>query len=195
MLRSSRSGYLRVMLLGLIGMLHLACARADWSVPALMHVLATSAHPAVHFTETKSLAYLDVALSSSGVLSIDEAGRLIKETTTPAPERLIIDSEALHSLREGQDEVTLLLSDYPVIRGFIEAFRATLQGDFATLSQYYLLELQGGADSWALQLRPRQASLAAVIRIIDVEGVGGRVNRFTVEEQSGDSTTLSMTEQ
>lgn len=195
MLRNSRSGYLRVILVGLLGMLHVVSARADWSIPALMHALATSAHPAVHFKETKSLAYLDVALSSSGVLSIDEDGRLIKETTAPEYERLIIDSDALHSLREGQDEVTLLLSDYPVIRGFVEAFRATLQGDFTTLSRYYLLELQGGADSWTLQLRPRQASLAAVIRMIDVKGIDGRVTSFTVDEQSGDSTNLSMTEQ
>jgi hypothetical protein len=87
------------------------------------------------------------------------------------------------------------LGDYPVIRGFVEAFRATLQGDSATLSRYYLLELQGGADSWSLQLKPQQASLGAVIRVINVKGIEGRVTRFTVEEQSGDSTTLRMTEQ
>lgn len=189
------SGYLRVMLLGLLGMLHVAPAWADWGIPELMHALASSAHPPVHFKESKSLAYLDVALSSSGVLSIDADGRLVKETTAPEPERLIIDRDALHSTRKGQETVSLSLSDYPVIRGFVEAFRATLQGDLATLSRYYLLELQGGADSWALQLKPQQASLGAVIRMINVEGVEGRVTRITVEEQSGDSTTLSMTEQ
>jgi hypothetical protein len=87
------------------------------------------------------------------------------------------------------------LSDFPVIRGFVEAFRATLQGDFTTLSRYYLLELQGGENSWALQLRPQQASLAAAVRLIDVKGVSGTITSFTVEEQSGDFTTLIMTEQ
>jgi hypothetical protein len=195
MLRSSACGYLRVMLLVIPAMLQLAPASADWDIPELMHALASSTHPAVPFQETRSLAYLDVALTSRGVLSIDEAGRLIKETTAPEPERLIIDHDALHSTREGEDEVSLSLGDYPVIRGFVEAFRATLQGDSATLSRYYLLELQGGADSWSLQLKPQQASLGAVIRVINVKGIEGRVTRFTVEEQSGDSTTLRMTEQ
>jgi hypothetical protein len=186
--------FLRGIVFVALSLLQITSARAEWIIPDLMHALAANAHPVVHFKETKSLAYLDVALISYGVLSIGSAGQLVKETISPQYERLTVDSDTVHSFREGE-EVTLLLSDFPVIRGFVEAFRATLQGDFTTLSRYYLLELQGGENSWALQLRPQQASLAAAVRLIDVKGVSGTITSFTVEEQSGDFTTLIMTEQ
>lgn len=188
-------GFLRGIVFVALNLLQITSARADWIIPDLMYALAANAHPVVNFKETKSLAYLDVALTSYGVLSIDSAGQLVKETISPQYERLTVDSDTVHSFREGEEEVTLLLSDSPVIRGFVEAFRATLQGDFTTLSRYYLLELQGGENSWALQLRPQQASLAAAVRLIDVKGVSGTITSFTVEEQSGDFTTLMMTEQ
>jgi hypothetical protein len=192
---NSGYGYLRGIAFIALGLLQVTAAQADWTIPGLMHALAANAHPNVHFKEIKSLAYLDAALTSHGVLSVDPAGQLIKETTSPQYERLIIDNDTVHSMREGEDEVTLLLSDFPVIRGFVEAFRATLQGDLETLSRYYLLALQGSEDSWSLQLRPQQASLAAAVRLIDVTGASGRITSFTVEEQSGDYTTLTMTEQ
>lgn len=166
---------------------------ADWTISTLMKELASNPHSAVKFTEIKTLGYLDVALSSKGVLSIDKQGLLTKETTSPKYERLIIDSETVRVLQAGRDEVTLSLSDYPIMRGFIEAFRATILGEMDLLSQYYQIEMTGKREAWMLHLRPLQARLGAVIKIIDIEGDGGMIDSFTIEEQSGDSTMMKIT--
>jgi hypothetical protein len=177
----------------LLGTAPSAHATADWNMASLMRALASSTHATVAFEETRVLAYLEVALTSHGVLSMTPDGQLIKETVAPHQERLVVESDKVRSLRAGEDEVVLQLSDVPVLRGFVEAFRATLQGDQATLSRYYQLELQGSEEGWLLQLRPQQASLGAVIRMIDVAGVHARVTSYTVTEQSGDVTTMALT--
>jgi hypothetical protein len=182
-----------LLLLSLLGTAPLANAKSDWNMASLMRALASSKHATVAFEETRVLAYLEVALTSHGVLSMTPDGQLIKETVAPHQERLIVESDKVRSLRAGEDEVILQLSDVPVLRGFVEAFRATLQGDLATLSHYYQLELQGSEEGWLLQLRPQQASLGAVIRMIDVAGAHSRVTSYTVTEQSGDVTTMALT--
>ena len=194
-MRGNKSHHLmRTVLFLLLCTIQPALAWADWTVAALMQELASSSHPVVQFSESKTLSYLDVPLSSNGGLRVGKNGQLTKETISPQYERLIIDSDTVKVLREGDDEVTLELSDYPVMRGFIEAFRATLLGDVDSLSKYYKLEMKGERKLWSLQLYPLQATLAAVIRIIEIEGSGDMINSFIIEEQSGDSTTLMITE-
>lgn len=168
---------------------------AEWNTSTLMHELALSDRTSVSFTETKTLSYLDGTLTSEGLLSIAPSGVLTKETLKPIHETLKVDQDAVTVVREGKDTVEIALSDYPIMQGFIEAFRATIQGDLDSLSHYYALETKGEREAWSLQLEPLQSKLLSVIRIIDIKGSGDMINSFMIEEQGGDSTLLLITGQ
>jgi hypothetical protein len=72
---------------------------------SLMRALASSTHATVAFEETRVLAYLEVALTSHGVLSMTPDGQLIQETVAPHQERRVVESDKVRSLRAGADEV------------------------------------------------------------------------------------------
>ena len=145
------------------------------------------------FTETKYLKMLDRPIESSGTLAYDAPSRLEKLTLLPKRERMLVEQDKV-TLETGAQPKRRVLSitDYPLLRAFIESIRATLAGDLATLERFYRVEFDGGADGWRLKLEPADAKTKSVVRVIRITGSGGEIGTVEVEQSDGDRSVMTM---
>ena len=117
-----------------------------------------------------------------------------KRTETPKPERFVVDHDRLTIEGKSTRSRTLSLQDYPVLWGFVESFRATLNGDLAALERFYTVDFTGAQGGWQLSLAPKDRKMAAVIRAIRIAGHDARVDTVEVEEAQGDRSVMRMIE-
>lgn len=165
-----------------------------FTLEGLMRGLAAARHPTRHFTESRNSELLVAPISLHGTLAYVD-GRLIKDIRQPFRERFSVEGDRLLIEREGEAEPQqIILSDYPPLFTFVTVFRASLEGDLKTLQQHYQTDLGGNANRWQLELRPRDARVAVHLKRIEIEGTQDDISRFTIEEQSGDSSILQLGE-
>jgi outer membrane lipoprotein-sorting protein len=143
------------------------------------------------FVEEKEVPELDRPLVSRGTLAWRAPDRLEKRTTDPAPELFLIEGERLTLERpERGVRETLSLDTAPEIRPLVEALRATLAGDIATLRRYHEVSFSGDAARWRIVLVPRSLRLRGAVQRITLEGAGGFL--AVVETQGNDGRTRLM---
>ncbi len=182
----------RLLLLPAAVGLHAAAApalRAEAPLDALMRGFAARRANDATFTEEKTLPELDEPLRSSGTLSWRAPDRLEKHTTEPVEEMLRVEGDRLTIARQGAPPRTLSLDQAPEIRPLVEAIRATLAGDLATLRRYYAVEFSGAApeQGWTMVLIPLSARVRAAVQRITLAGRGAAV--LSVETQQGGGFT------
>jgi outer membrane lipoprotein-sorting protein len=143
------------------------------------------------FVEEKEVPELDRPLVSRGTLAWRAPDRLEKRTTDPAPELFLIEGDRLTLERpeRGMRE-TLALDTAPEIRPLIEALRATLAGDIATLRHHHEVSFSGDTARWRIVLVPRSLRLRGAVQRITLEGTGGFL--AVVETQGNDGRTRLM---
>lgn len=161
------------------------------TLASLMQQLAAAKHPSRPFTELRHSQLLSVPITLHGSLAFTD-GRLIKHIQQPFDERFSVEGDALLIEREGGEVQRLSLNDYPPLITFVTVFRASLQGDLATLQQHYQTTFSGTASAWRLQLRPHDAQVAVHLKGVEIAGTHNTISRFTVEEQNGDSSILEL---
>jgi outer membrane lipoprotein-sorting protein len=159
----------------------------------LMAHFASAKKASAQFIEQRHVHFLKAPLTAKGVLIFTAPNRLEKKTLEPAPEDLVVDGDTLTVEHGGQTQ-TLSLAAYPQIGAFIEGIRATLTGDVVSLQRIYQTDLQGNANSWQLQLQPRDAAMQAVVRLIAISGKGDAIDRIETVEHDGDRTDMRITE-
>ncbi|MFC7554511.1 LolA-related protein [Pseudoroseomonas wenyumeiae] len=132
-------------------------------------------------------------LPSTGTLSWTAPDRLEKHTTWPAEETLRVEGDRLLLARPAQGiRQELSLDQSPEIRPFVEAIRATLAGDLATLRQYYEVSFSPEGEGWHMVLKPLSARIRVALQRVDIYGSGGFVRQ--VETRGNDGiTTLRIT--
>lgn len=172
-----------------------SAAAAAWTLEQLMGALAQRGEANAQFVEVKRLRLLSQPLTLRGTLIYKAPDTLIKHTTKPNEEimivrgdRISIEVPARHSKRE------LTLQDSSVLWAFVESLRATLRGDRATLTRFYDAALGGDRGNWKLQLTPRDAKMRNVIRVIDIGGRDNRLVSIDIQETGGDRSTLTIVE-
>ena len=157
----------------------------------LMARLAAAPERRVGFTERRTLSALDAPIFSSGTL-LHRPGYLEKSTTFPVPERLQVESDRL-ILTVGNDPPRVIpLDSAPELRTLIDAIRAPLQGDTATLRRAFEPALTGTIDGWSLTLTPRGAGTAAMVRTVHLQGRGDQVVTLTMTQANGDEQQLTI---
>jgi hypothetical protein len=166
-------------------------AAAPFGIAQLMQMMAESKPASAAFSEKKFIAMLNRPVESSGELRFIPPNRLEKRTLKPKPETLVLDGEQLQVERRGRKHV-LQLRDYPEIAGMVESIRATLAGDRAALEQVYRLNLQGGANSWVLNLAPLDPRLSGIVTRIRMEGVRNEVRRMEILLADGDRSVMQI---
>jgi outer membrane lipoprotein-sorting protein len=176
------------------------CAAADagrsggWTVEQLMQRLAQVKSASGKFVERKELAILTTPLESSGTLLYTAPGRLEKHTLRPKAESLILDEKTLTIEDKARNRRrTLTLEEHPVIWAFVESIRSTLAGDLKSLNRFYQVSLQGGENRWQLTLKPRDASMLAVIEEIVISGSSSTVSVIEIHEPRGDRSIMTIT--
>ena len=169
-------------------------ARSDqgWGVEALMHDLASSGQPPLHFTETRHSAFLDIPVVSHGMLRLLPDGTLEKERQAPFFERFSVDRTHAR-LDTAERTQTLPLADLPALRSLIEGLRALFRGDLPALSGLFDIQLNGVQEGWQLRLEPRDPALAPAVEHLLVSGDGAHIVEVETLERDGDSSRLELT--
>ena len=152
---------------------------------ALMESLATIEASRVAYRETKSMDILDSMVEQSGFLSFVAPATVIREIREPLVETYAIVGNTMHVNREGREE-RIDLDSIPLLRAFIESFRATLSGDVDLLEAHYRVDFSGDGPMWSLELRPRSRRLSGFIESIEFTGEETRVDRIRISEANGD---------
>lgn len=143
------------------------------------------------------MALLAMPLVNEGVLYFQPPGRLVRHTTAPAPSSVLIDRERL-TFGDARGVEAIQLEGNPALALFVASFVKIFAGDREALVSMYAMEVrpwpEGGADGWALQLRPKVAPIDKILERIEIHGSGVVVHRMRVVELGGDETITTFTE-
>ena len=170
--------------------LPLAAQAAD-PIAAVMAALRGNREARATFVEERELPELERPIVSRGTLAWRAPDRLEKRTVEPAPELFLVEGDRLtlerpqRGLRE-----TIALDTAPEIRPLVEALRATLAGDIATLRQHHEVSVSGDTTRWRIVLVPRSPRLRGAVQRITLEGSGGFL--AVVETQGNEGRTRLM---
>ena len=163
-------------------------AAAEATLEGTMRALAAQPHRQAAFSEEKAIPELSAPLPSTGTLSWSAPSRLEKHTTWPAEERLLIEGDRLLLERPAQNlRQELSLQQSPDLRPFVEAIRATMAGDLATLQQYYSIDFKPEGEGWRMLLTPLSMRTRAALQLFDFRGKGADL--LSIETRASDGTT------
>ena len=168
-------------------------AGGSWTVEQVIASLKEGREPSVSFEEATHSSLLTKPLIVRGVLRFTPPSRLEKEVREPYRERYIVEGDLVTFESERKHVTkTISLEYYPGLRGFVDAFRATLTGDVAQLRQAYDLVLDGVRHKWVLLLRPRDPAGKSMVDSIELSGSEGRIETITVRTPDGDRSVMTL---
>jgi hypothetical protein len=173
-----------------IAMLLVASVVHAQTAPTLDSVLARFARIeglTLHFREEKHIALLTMPLVTEGTLAYARPSRLARRAGTEA---VLIDGATLR-MSDGGHEQHIDLASQPIVRSFVDSFRALLAGDRHALEQSYTIGFAANAPSWSITLTPRGAPLNRFLASIEFHGTGDVLDRMVMNEVSGDTTTTT----
>lgn len=159
-----------------------------------MQTLAQNPGGTASFTERQTSPILSTPLLSSGTLSFTAPNYLRKTTISPAPQSFILDHGKVTLISGGTTHLFTLNQD-PRIAGLVEAIRSTLTGNLPALEQFYTVNLTGTAAAWQMQLLPKDAALAHVIRAITISGTGAKITIIDTASADGSDSRMSISPQ
>lgn len=168
-------------------------ALADLGVSELFATLAKQKPSRATFVEKKYLSLLDKPIESRGELAFTPPGRLEKRTTSPSPERVLVDGDRI-TLERGGKHYTMGLHDQPGVAVLVESIRATLAGDLNGLTRTYSASVAGDAAHWTLTLRPLDPEVSTLVERIAIAGERARVTTVEIFQKDGDRSVMTLTE-
>jgi hypothetical protein len=164
-----------------------------WNVEQLIERLARNPESEIRFEETIFSTLLTQPMKTQGILRFTPPAGLEKHITAPHEERYLIDGDTIrYETKSKGKNGTLSLQDYPALRAFIEAFRATLSNDVMTLRRFYSMTLQGDPRHWNLILRPLDASVRELAETIRFSGEKEHIQRIEILAPGGDRSVMVM---
>ena len=166
-------------------------APATDALDQLMTRLRQRQHGHVSFSEVHISSMLDRPLTSSGELFYDAPDRLEKRTTTPRPERMVLENGQL-SFERRHKEYHVALADFPQAAPYIEGIRATLAGDRPALERVFRLSFTNSGDQWTLTLTPLDAHVAAEVAAVRIDGLSDVIRTVTVQLVNGDRSITTL---
>lgn len=163
------------------------------TLEALLQRFASSPGFEARFVEEKRIALLAVPLRSEGRIWFAPPGRLMRRVERPEPSAALIADGRLR-MQQGDAVEEIAITDNPVLRGFIDSFRAVLAGDRAALARYYDATYTRNESGWELRLRPRDDALRRFLREIHLSGTGVVITEMRMTEMSGDETRTTFSQ-
>lgn len=146
------------------------------------------------FTETRRFAALDAPLDSNGRL-LWRRGYLEKRTDWPQPERLEVDGDRVIVTPANGAPQVIDMGRAAELRVLIDAIRGPLQGDAAALRRAFIATATGAMDAWTLDLVPRDAAAARVLRAVRMTGRQDQIDRLAITQANGDEQVMTITPQ
>lgn len=177
-----------------------APARAEPGPPLTFQALLArfAAMPGLEarFREERRIALLAAPLVSEGTLHFSPPGSLLRRTTSPTPQSVLIRGGQL-AFSEGGRTGQLDLSANATVRPMVESFGHLLAGDEAALRRIYdvrfSLRPADGPEAWEAALTPRSPELRRLLAEVRVRGRGVALEELRVREATGDETLTTFT--
>ena len=167
--------------------------RNEWTVEQVVASLEEAHTSSVSFVETTYSSLLTEPLIARGVLRFIPPSTLEKEVLAPYRERYLIEGDRITFESERKHlKKTISLEDYPALRSFVEAFRASLMGDAVRLKQTYETRVDGNRRKWWLSLRPHESAGQSMVDQILLSGSEGRILTITVRSSDGDRSVMTL---
>jgi len=165
----------------------------EWSVDQLVGLLRDQREPSIAFEEATYSSLLTEPLKVRGQLRFTPPSKMEKVITDPYRERYMIDGDRVSFESERkQVKRTVSLEDYPALRSFVDAFRASFTGDAVRLRQVYEVTIGGNRHAWTLLLRPREAEGQSVLDYILFTGSDGLVATIAIRAPDGDRSVMTL---
>ena len=171
-------------------------ARAEILDPAtLMARLASVSERRATFREERTLAALTAPLISTGRLFYRRPDYLEKDTLWPLSERFVIDGSRLilSDPKSNDPPHVIPLDAQPGLRTLIDATRAPLAGDLATLRRAFTLTTAGTLAAWTLDLVPTDPAALKFLTAIHLAGQEAWIASIRTTQANGDTTSLQIT--
>ena len=170
-----------------------AAAGPEWTVETLLALLKDQREPSVAFEEATYSSLLTEPLKVRGMLRFTPPATMEKSITEPFHERYLIEGDQVTFESERKHvRRTISLEDYPALRSFVEAFRASLTGDAVQLHKVYEVTMKGTRDKWTLLLRPKEITGKSVVDYILLTGWEGRVATIAIRSTDGDRSVMTL---
>ena len=158
----------------------------------IMRHLAALPDRRAAFIDEKTLASLAAPLHSAGTFVFRHPDRLEKLTSTPRPERMVIQGGTLTLAEAGAAPRTVSLDAHPALRLLASTLIATLAGDLPALQKLFSVTATGTLASWRMVLRPADASLARFVASVTLDGAGDDLRVLRIVQANGDAETLQV---
>lgn len=170
-----------------------ADARAGALDPAiLMARLASVPERRATFREERNLAAVTAPLVSTGRLFYRRPDYLEKDTLWPIAEHFVIDGARLIITDPASNDPphVVPLDAQPGLRTLIDATRAPLAGDLATLRRAFTVIATGSLGAWRLDLTPSDPAASKLVSAICLTGQDSWIAGIRTTQPGGDMTTL-----
>jgi Outer membrane lipoprotein carrier protein LolA-like len=180
-------------LLGNVAPVPVEAAGREWTVETLLVLLKDQREPSVAFEEATYSSLLTEPLKVRGMLRFTPPGTLEKSITEPFHERYLIEGDRVTFESERkQVKRTISLEEYPALRSFVEAFKASFTGDAVQLHKVYEVTIDGTRSKWTLLLRPKETTGQSVVDYILLSGSDGRVATIAIRSTDGDRSVMTL---
>lgn len=169
-----------------------ADSSVDVDLAELMRMLSEVNEASGRFTERKYFSILSEPLILEGRVRYKSPDYVKKEYDDPESESYEISGDNLTIEFPDGRRRDMSIDEHPVLRAFVESYRATLAGDQESLNRYFDLELSGKIDRWQLRLTPRHRDLADYLSAVVMRGRKGTVYSVETLEASGDRSVMTL---
>lgn len=151
------------------------------------------------FVEEKTLSLLAIPLRSEGRIYFAPPSFLLRDVTSPQPQRILVSASQVRLSGGGREEVIDLASRAEV-RPLVESLIWLFTGDRAALERAFRIEFErgqleegdGAEKGWILRLSPKEAPLSQLLARLVIRGQGLGARQIDVEEVSGDRSEMQI---
>jgi len=168
-------------------------ASNTWTVEQVVAALKEGREPSVSFEEAIYSSMLTEPLIVRGTLHFTPPATLEKEVVEPYRERYLIEGDRVTFESERKHvKKTISLEDYPALRSFVEAFRASFTGDVAQLKKVYETTVEGTSRQWTLLLRPHDQVGKSMVDYLLLSGSEGHIATIAIRAPDGDRSVMTL---
>ena len=169
-----------------------AASPADVELAALMQKLSEVRNAEGNFTERKYFSILNDPLILTGRVVYRAPDYVRKEYDGPGSENYEVRGDNLTVEYADGRRRELSIDEHPLLRAFVESYRATLAGDLERLHRDFDVEVSGPMDAWQLRLTPRNPELAEFLSAVVMGGREGTVYSVETLEAGADRTVMTV---
>lgn len=143
------------------------------------------------FVQTKTMMALKRPLISTGRMVLSSEQGVVWLLETPVRVGYVLSDQRVVEIDVQGVPRVRQASDVPGLAQISRTFQAMIGGNLDALRDQFDISASGTPARWEMLLRPRQRQTAAFLESLRLAG-GRHVERITIVEANGDTTTLQM---